>query len=292
MEEAQTTPWPDRTVEVALSHTQIGVLVLLVAVLALALWRRTVANRRAAASGAATARTPAETWVASHGAQLGLDVLPRGFALAAAVLWFVIFFLLVGGVIVSIVTIVATLFDPPAGDDTLAASRFGLLTLAALTATLGATVALPFTMLRTRFNARQTRATEDGLVTDRINAAVASLGAERVVKDTAPGASGDAVTVERTIPNMEVRIGAIYALERIARENLAFHVQVMEILCAYIRQNAPAEGARTIVLPPMPEGEKAEMGTRGGHGRSGWSPSPGSYARNSPPRPAATSRRP
>ena len=44
----------------------------------------------------------------------------------------------------------------------------------------------------------------------------------------------------QTQPNLEVRIGAIYALERIAQDSDRDHVQIMEILCAYIRQNAPA----------------------------------------------------
>lgn len=40
-------------------------------------------------------------------------------------------------------------------------------------------------------------------------------------------------------PNIEVRVGAIYALERIAQDSLRDHIQIMEILTAYIRENAP-----------------------------------------------------
>ncbi|MEM9910163.1 MAG: pentapeptide repeat-containing protein, partial [Pseudomonadota bacterium] len=43
---------------------------------------------------------------------------------------------------------------------------------------------------------------------------------------------------------IEVRIGAIYALERIAQDSDRDHVQIMEILCAYIRENAPATEAK------------------------------------------------
>jgi len=48
-----------------------------------------------------------------------------------------------------------------------------------------------------------------------------------------------------TVPNLEVRIGAILSLERIAQDSTTHdkgrdHVRVMEILCAYIRNNAPA----------------------------------------------------
>lgn len=47
-------------------------------------------------------------------------------------------------------------------------------------------------------------------------------------------------TVEETVPNLEVRIGAIYSLERIAQDSLRDHIQIMEVLCAYVRQNTPA----------------------------------------------------
>jgi hypothetical protein len=48
-----------------------------------------------------------------------------------------------------------------------------------------------------------------------------------------------------SLPNIEVRIGAILSLERIAQDSCAYdrgrdHVRVLEILCAYVRNNAPA----------------------------------------------------
>jgi len=48
-------------------------------------------------------------------------------------------------------------------------------------------------------------------------------------------------TIEETVPNIEVRLGAIYALERIARDSETDHIQVMELLCAYVRENAPRD---------------------------------------------------
>lgn len=47
--------------------------------------------------------------------------------------------------------------------------------------------------------------------------------------------------ISETTPNLEVRLGSIYALERIAQDSDRDHVQIMEILCAYIRQNAPVD---------------------------------------------------
>jgi len=89
---------------------------------------------------------------------------------------------------------------------------------------------LIFTLLRTWINERTTRATEEGLITDRINAAVASLGADKTLKGFDDGK-------DYTRPNIEVRVGAILALERIAKRSPDVHIQIMEILCAYIREN-------------------------------------------------------
>jgi hypothetical protein len=46
---------------------------------------------------------------------------------------------------------------------------------------------------------------------------------------------------ELTEPNLEVRIGSIYALERIARDSDRDHIQIMEIVCAYVRKNSPVQ---------------------------------------------------
>ena len=99
---------------------------------------------------------------------------------------------------------------------------------------MAATATLIFTLLRTWINERTTRVTEQGLITDRINAAVASLGADKTVKAIEDGK-------EYTRPNIEVRVGAILALERIAKRSPDVHIQIMEILCAYIRENTKEE---------------------------------------------------
>jgi hypothetical protein len=63
----------------------------------------------------------------------------------------------------------------------------------------------------------------EGQITNRFTQAVGQLGAE--LKDGKP--------------NLEVRLGGIYALERIARDSPRDHWTIMEILTAYVRQNAP-----------------------------------------------------
>jgi hypothetical protein len=58
---------------------------------------------------------------------------------------------------------------------------------------------------------------------------------------------------EASLPNLEVRVGSIYALERIAQDSDRDHIQIMEILCAYIRENAPAENAEPFPFEPSPD---------------------------------------
>lgn len=181
--------------------------------------------------------------------------------------------------------------------------RFPLLTLAAFTATLTAVVALPFTLLRTQFNRRQTETAEERIrldreneLTDRIYKAVEGLGSERTItrmgrhvtltsrghpdlpsrkvewQDNPMPREPEVFDYEpepwtamaETRPNIEVRIGAIYALERLARKNLDVHVQIMEILCAYIRENAPAsKAAPGPEFPLSPDSGTAERQDKG-----------------------------
>lgn len=55
-------------------------------------------------------------------------------------------------------------------------------------------------------------------------------------------------------PNIEVRLGAIYALERISKDSERDHIAVMETLCAYVRENAPVEDLKDFEAPEQPEG--------------------------------------
>jgi uncharacterized protein YjbI with pentapeptide repeats len=105
-----------------------------------------------------------------------------------------------------------------------AGSSFGL------TGIIVAMIGAPFVVWRAFVAQKQVDVAEQGQITDRLNKAVEGLGAEKTVKDAGK---------ETTKPNLEVRIGAIYALERIAQDSLRDHIQIMEILCAYIRENAP-----------------------------------------------------
>jgi hypothetical protein len=82
---------------------------------------------------------------------------------------------------------------------------------------------LYLTWKRARAGDRTVEVTEQGHITDRYTKAIEQLGKF----------DGDK-------PNIEVRLGAIYALERIARDSPRDHWTIMEVLTAYVRQNAPA----------------------------------------------------
>ena len=121
---------------------------------------------------------------------------------------------------------------------------------------LAALLSVPFFFLRTWINERQTRTQEQGHMTDRIAKAVEALGTEKQVKNSITNTDRGLQTVDITVPNLEVRIGAIYALERISQDSARDHWQVMEILTAYLRQNAG--GWRNGPPPATPLGSKSK----------------------------------
>ena len=83
------------------------------------------------------------------------------------------------------------------------------------------------------FTWRNLRVAQEAQITNRFTQAIGQLGAE--LKDGTP--------------NLEVRLGGIYALERIARDSPRDHWTIMEVLTNYVRQNAP--------WPPRPHAQPA-----------------------------------
>ncbi|TPE51495.1 pentapeptide repeat-containing protein [Amaricoccus solimangrovi] len=169
-------------------------------------------------------------------------------------------------------------------------------TFAALAGMLAILATIPFQLVRVWINERTARTQEANLTTSLINTAVEGLGAEKTVSRIGrpvtfsmggapdrteiewrgqelpdpPEAgwhrrSGDWQTFDATQPNLEVRIGAIYTLERIARTDPAEHIRVMDILCAYVRENAPARDAMPHEpgeWPEYPEGMTQDHAVR------------------------------
>lgn len=117
---------------------------------------------------------------------------------------------------------------------------------------LAGVIGFPVIVWRAVVHARQADIAQENLTTDLINKAVEGLGAEKTVKRD--GAEG-------TEPNLEVRIGAIYQLERIARtqahsgtpQGAEDHIRIMKILCAYVRENSNARTPSEHGLMPWPD---------------------------------------
>lgn len=127
---------------------------------------------------------------------------------------------------------------------------------ALITGLLGA----PFLIWRTMVAQATVDLLKQGQITDRISRAVDQLGAEKVVKrqrrtkggtplyEDGPDSAPDfkkPIFEEVTTPSIEIRLGGLYALERIAHDSIQGdsgrdHLTVMEIVCAYLRENAPA----------------------------------------------------
>jgi hypothetical protein len=86
-------------------------------------------------------------------------------------------------------------------------------------------------------NAEETlRITQEGQITDRFTNAITQLGDQ----------------------NLVIRLGGIYAIERIARDSQKDYWPIIEILTTYIRENAkmkPGELAELLELPPSPKPE-------------------------------------
>ena len=70
---------------------------------------------------------------------------------------------------------------------------------------------------------RRVRAAEEGQITDRFTKAIEQLG-------------------QKGPDNMALRLGGIYALERISKDSEKDHRPIMEVLTAYVRENAPKQG--------------------------------------------------
>src|ERR671916_2810507 len=86
----------------------------------------------------------------------------------------------------------------------------------------GLLLGLYFTWRRIEISQQELEATRDQQVTERFTRAIDQLGE----------------TDDKGNKRMEIRLGGIYALERIARDSEKDHWPIMEVLTAYVRQHA------------------------------------------------------
>jgi hypothetical protein len=98
------------------------------------------------------------------------------------------------------------------------------------------------------FTWRTTKTAEDGRITDRFSKAVEQLGA----------------TSKEGAKQIEPRLGGIYSLERIATDSKRDAKAIIEILCAYVRENSPrkyAECDPETFAPTGPDPQRIKVGT-------------------------------
>jgi hypothetical protein len=108
---------------------------------------------------------------------------------------------------------------------------------------------------------RSIRLSRESHFTTLFTKAVEQLGATREVKETREVGYEKGLakleTVTKTVPNLEVRLGAIYALERIARDSERDHWPIMEVLCAYVR--SPENTGKPVDRPKETGNENPEV---------------------------------
>ncbi|AUI60041.1 pentapeptide repeat-containing protein [Amycolatopsis sp. BJA-103] len=94
----------------------------------------------------------------------------------------------------------------------------GWLKLGSLLTAVAAVAALWFTAQSLRTTQNQVALSEQGQLTDRFGKAVEQIGSDK----------------------LDVRLGGIYALERLARDSRRDHPTIMEVLTGFIRGHAPS----------------------------------------------------
>ena len=107
---------------------------------------------------------------------------------------------------------------------------------------LAGIIGAPLVVWRVMIAHRGNHIAQENLYTTLLTKAVEQLGAtreEKTTRDVSDGNGGvKSDTKSDTVPNTEVRLGAIYALEKLAADYQPLHWPIMEILCAYVRKNA------------------------------------------------------
>ncbi|NKX74165.1 pentapeptide repeat-containing protein [Rhodobacteraceae bacterium R_SAG3] len=143
---------------------------------------------------------------------LGAEALPEAVFTGFFLLWVVLCALLFGGLISSLFDLVSELVLTDPADRSEKAKvnfRFFLAGIAALTATLGATLAIPVTLFRLRYSQQANETAQNGLIADRLHKAMEALAKDKTVK-----IDGE----EFSDPNVEVRYAALLTLDTLYKE--------------------------------------------------------------------------
>ncbi|MCE8009583.1 pentapeptide repeat-containing protein [Aestuariivita sp.] len=176
-------------------------------------------------------------------ARLGLRSVPSALLVVAGVFWTVLFLWLFLGLLGLVFHAITLVFDSADLTDI----RTDLFAIAALTATLGAVVALPFTLIRLTLTRDQNRHAEDVLYNAKITEATRDLYAQRQV--TKPLVRGGSYRHHQDFWEDDIirRNAAIDQLERLVEERAENAVGVARMLSVYVRELSKAHPA---VDPP------------------------------------------
>lgn len=126
------------------------------------------------------------------------------------------------------------------GTDTVQAASAALTAIAAIFGAAFLTWRTIVAHWQARASQEQAVIQRETLYTTLFTKAVEQLGATREIQKLETDKTTDPPTVystSETEPNLEVRLGAIYALERISRDSEKDHRPILEVLCAYIRNH-------------------------------------------------------
>ncbi|ATG43723.1 putative low-complexity protein [Phaeobacter piscinae] len=156
---------------------------------------------------------------------LGLAQFGDGLFLLLALMWSGLFLALFGGLLLMLWELIW--FAVPQNPSAEASARFALLRLAAMTATLGAVVALPFTLIRVRLTRDSNKTADESLFNDKINAATEDLHAMRQRWDGEQNIWEDDITR---------RNAAIDRLEGLANERPDTAPRISRLLSVYVRE--------------------------------------------------------
>ena len=153
----------------------------------------------------------------------GAESLPHWLTLLMIAIWGAIALILTIGLLILIVEIVVTLVTPDNEGD----FRFLLAKTTALTAVLGAVVALPFTALRLKLSNEQNRHNQDVLYNEKLDSAIADLHARYQSSENDTSFWKDDIIR---------RISAIDRLEILAIERPNLANRIVRLLCIYVRE--------------------------------------------------------
>lgn len=134
---------------------------------------------------------------------------------------------------------------------------------------VAAVVGLPLIIWRLLILNQQTRISDAKTQIDRethyttiFSRSIEQLGETRDISDTRER-DGNLEPTTRTVPNIEVRLGALYSLERLLRESSKDQPTIVETICAYIRENSPIslpnEGASSTANLKLAPHDRADV---------------------------------